>query len=708
MRLVGLGIVVAAATAEAQSVRVLVRGEGAPLAAATVRIDSTVRRTGPDGVARFALPGGSYWVLVHRVGWKPDSLPVVLGAEEVTVTVDLHPVAAELEELVVTTNRTSRRVEDEALRVEVLDTEEIEEKQLMTPGDIVMMMNETGGVRTATTNPSLGGVGIRIRGLPGRYTQVLADGLPLYGERVGAFGPLQIPPLDLGQVEVIKGAASALFGASALGGVVNLVTREPEPGGTVLVNGTTLGGADAVTFLAGELSDRWRYTALAGLHAQTRQDLDDDGWSDVSGYRRAVIRPRVLWRDDGGQSFLATVGATVERRWGGSAETAPGASAPVVAEGLTTARFDAGITGRWRTARQGPWLQVRGSATALRHRHRFQSRSEPDRHQTWFGEAVLAEVVGGADLLAGVAVAVDRYRSDRYPMFDYHHVVPGFFTQAERQVGPTVLALSARFDHHNRYGDFLSPRASVLWRPDRSWSIRGSVGLGFYAPTPLVETTERVGFSRAVEPSGLAAERAISAAIDLHGLVGPVEFNGSLFATRIRRPLLTRVPVGLGLLEFFNADRPTRSRGTDLSLRYRQDRLGITASYAFVATRELDPELGVDRPIPLTPQHSAGLVAVYEPPAGRVGLELYFTGRQTLDDNPFRAVSVPYLIVGVLLERRFQGLSGFLNLENLTDVRQTKFEPLVRPVPGRDGSWTTEAWAPLDGVVVNAGLRWSW
>jgi iron complex outermembrane receptor protein len=73
-----------------------------------------------------------------------------------------------------------------------------------------------------STNPSLGGANVRIQGLRGRYSLILADGLPLYGGQAGGLGLLQIPPVDLGRVEVIKGTASALYGSSALGGVINL------------------------------------------------------------------------------------------------------------------------------------------------------------------------------------------------------------------------------------------------------------------------------------------------------------------------------------------------------------------------------------------------------------------------------------------------------------------------------------------------------
>jgi iron complex outermembrane receptor protein len=95
------------------------------------------------------------------------------------------------------------------MRVEVLSAEEIAERVMMTPGDIVMMLNEMGGMRVAPSSPSLGAASVRIQGMKGRYTRFLSDGLPLFGQQVGGLGLPQIPPTDLGQVEVIKGVASA-------------------------------------------------------------------------------------------------------------------------------------------------------------------------------------------------------------------------------------------------------------------------------------------------------------------------------------------------------------------------------------------------------------------------------------------------------------------------------------------------------------------
>ena len=141
-----------------------------------------------------------------------------------------------LEEVTVTTTRLPRRIADEPTRVEVIDHKELEEKVAMSPGDVAVLLNETSGLHVQMTSPGLGAANVRIEGLQGRYSQILADGLPLYGGQAGSTGLLQISPLDLRQVEVLKGVASALYGASALGGVINFISRRPDGAHELLVN----------------------------------------------------------------------------------------------------------------------------------------------------------------------------------------------------------------------------------------------------------------------------------------------------------------------------------------------------------------------------------------------------------------------------------------------------------------------------------------
>ena len=90
---------------------------------------------------------------------------------------------------------------------------------------------------------------------------------------------------------------------------------------------------------------------------------------------------------------------------------------------------------------------------------------------------------------------------------------------------------------------------------------------------------------------------------------------------------------------------------------------------------------------------------------GRIGIEGYYTGRQQLDDNPYRSRSRPYFELGVLAEITLSEVSLFVNAENILDIRQTKYDPLLLPQRAPDGSWTVDAWAPTDGFVLNGGIR---
>jgi outer membrane receptor for ferrienterochelin and colicins len=289
---------------------------------------------------------------------------------------------------------------------------------------------------------------------------------------------------------------------------------------------------------------------------------------------------------------------------------------------------------------------------------------------------------------------------------DITFTIPSLFVQDE--VSPAewlTIATSLRWDLHSEYGGFLNPRASVLFRPGAEWNLRLSAGTGYFAPTPFTEETEAIGLSRLEPLRDLKAERARSASLDVGRSLGPLELNATLFGSEIRDALLLR-STGSDRVELFNASRPTRTYGTDLLARYHADPLHLTATYTYTRSSEEDPDGGARREVPLTPRHAAGMVGIAELGDGRLGLELYYTGRQTLDEDPFRSVSRPYFVVGLLGERRVGRMRVFLNAENLLDARQSRFDPLLRPTRSRIGRWTTDAWAPLEGRSFNAGVRW--
>jgi outer membrane receptor for ferrienterochelin and colicins len=606
--------------------------------------------------------------------------------------------------VVVQATRSGNRVQDEPIRVEVIGAEEIEEKSLMMPGNISMLVAETGGVRVQMTAPALGAANVRMQGMRGRYTQLLADGLPLYGGQ--AIGLLQIPPTDLGQVEVIKGAASALYGPSALGGVINLVSRRPdyEAEGELLLNTTTRNGQDVTAYAASPLSESLGGSLVGGFHRQTRQDLDDDGWIDMPGYERWTVRPRLFWESEGGANAYVTVGAMNEERIGG---TLPGR---VVPDGQPfpntqdSTRFDFGTVIELPVAEMGT-AQLRASAMRQDHEHVFGAVTEDDTHDTAFAEASFASEPGDTSWLAGIAVQRDGYDSDTFPAFNYTFTTPGVFAQVEQQLGDELtLAGSARWDDHSEYGSHFSPRLSVLYRPG-PLRIRASLGQGFYAPTPFVEEIEAAGLSRLLVPTGLEAETAETASFDIGYTAGPAEFSATLFGSNIDDAVQLQT-VDADTVRLINAAGVTRTRGAELLARYRWDSFSVTGSYVYVDASEPDPDGGGRRTTPVTPKQTAGFVAMWEEEGiGRFGFEAYYTGEQELDDNPYRTESKPYVEMGMMGELDLGTFSVFANAENILDVRQTDHDPLIRPIRAPDGSWTVDAWSPLEGFILNVGIR---
>ena len=258
-------------------------------------------------------------------------------------------------------------------------------------------------------------------------------------------------------------------------------------------------------------------------------------------------------------------------------------------------------------------------------------------------------------------------------------------------------------DRHSEYGTFANPRLGVLLRPG-PWTVRGSVGTGYFAPTPFTEETEAIGLSRLRPIEGLEAERARTASLDVGRTLGGLELNATLFGSRTENAIRLRETAGV--LELVNADGPTRTWGTEMLARWHREPFHLTASHTYLRSREDDPDGPGRREVPLTPRHALGMVGMWEAEGvGRVGLEVYHTGRQALEDNPYRGESRPYTVLGLLAERRIGGVRAFVNLENLLDVRQTRYDPLVLPARSAEGRWTTDAWAPLEGRVVNAGVR---
>jgi outer membrane receptor for ferrienterochelin and colicins len=439
----------------------------------------------------------------------------------------------------------------------------------------------------------------------------------------------------------------------------------------------------------------WAFTMIGSGHWQEKTDVNDDSWADLPGYSRGVIRPRVFWDGGNGRTFFATAGFTAEDRDGGGAPLGT-----PYREALDTRRADIGAVGQV-LLRQRYVLAARGAWMEQHYDHQFGEIRERDRHETAFGELTLRAPAGRHTFVAGAALERDAYRPIDVPRFEYTFMVPGVFAQDDLDVARWLsLSASGRLDHHSKYGTFFSPRVSALVRGG-AWTGRLSFGTGFFGPSPLTEETEAAGLSRLEVPQPLRAEEGRSASVDVTRTDGPLSYTLTVFRSRIANPIHVDRTRGLILTSL---PEPTTNLGVEVLSTLRREPYTATATYTYVRARER--VAGLRQDVALTPRHSAGIVGMWErDQVGRIGIECYYTGIQRLDENPYREVSRPYVIIGLLAERQLGRVRLFINGENLTGVRQTRWDPLIRPTRAPDGRWNVDAWAPLEGRNVNGGIR---
>ena len=697
--------------ASAQSlvhVRVLDAESGAPLPGATVVVDRgpVGGVTDADGsVTVGPVADGPHTVAVSFVGYAEARLALTLPLAD-TLRVRLAPEAEESEEAVVSATRTTRTIDDTPTRVETIGGEEIEEKVNMDPSGISMVLNESPGIVVQQTSAVSASASFRIQGLDGRYTQLLRDGFPLYGGLSGGLSLLQIPPLDLARVEVIKGPASTLYGGGAIAGLVNLVSKQPgsAPERLLLVNGTTAGGLDVAGYAAAR-TDRLGYTVLASANGQRAFDAEGDAFTNLPATRRLTVSPTVYRYGAG--TLTAGLSGTVEAREGGSVAAVRG-DAPGYTERNASGRLTA-FAGYSRLAGGDTRFVLRSSGSAFRRSVVTPGFRFAGRQTQTYTEASVDLRRGAHEVVAGLDGRTDRFdQSDgEADPLDYDHRSLGAFAQDTYDLAPalaveTGLRLEALHRTSRSVRLFVLPRASLLLRPGGGFTARVGAGLGYKAPTPFLEEAERRAYRgvRSVSPA-VSDERSVGGTLDVNyrGALGPVglSINQAVYLTRLDRPL---VPVEIGdALAFRTAQGHVQTAGAETTARLSLGPVGLFLGYVYLDARRT--ERGQTDALPLTARHRTYTVLVWEQEGrGRVGVEAYYTGPQRLTGGER---TPGYLLAGLMAERRFGPVRAFVNVENILDARQSRTAPVVTGPP--EAPAFTEIWGPTDGVIANAGVK---
>jgi iron complex outermembrane receptor protein len=678
-----------AAQARTGTVRVEVVADGVPVQGASVTAKGASATTDASGRATLLLPAKATAVAATKRGFRIASARVeVTAGVESAVRLVLTPVTPP-DRSVVASTRTGRHADEQAVDVAKIDRDQIETEMLGSPGDVTSLFAQNAGLALTTTSPVLGTTMARIQGLPGHYTVLLSDGVHLYTDRPGGISLLQISPMPLDRVEVIKGPASAIYGSDALAGTINLLSRIPgtAPSHEFLFSQSSEGGTDGVLWLSSAAGGKWSHTLLAGGHYQDERDRNGDGWSDIPGYKRAVLNPQVFWDNGRGRTISGVADVRFEKREGGSA---------FARESLETKTANGRLSGQ--IVYKNGYIVAGAASLFIQSRdHYFGDVLENERPQGATIEITLRRPSTRNVWMGGIVTDWYGLRTYTTPLpSGYISTRPGIFAGDDWKAATwLVLSGNARLDHHNLYGFLLSPRGSALARSG-AWAARFSASQGYFTPRPMMEETEAAGLTRLTIEDPLKLETARSVSADFSHTTRATALTVTVFRTQIDNPgQIDRTTYTLR-----TEAEPIGARGVEILGTVRKAPFSATGMYAYVHTRELD-----GRALPLTPQHRAGLMAALDGRRGHIGADVLFTGQQRLDANPYRSTSESYVVTSLLGEVRFGRWRLFVHADNVTDVRQTNWDPIGRPSQDVDGRWTVDAWAPLEGRVINAGFR---
>jgi outer membrane receptor for ferrienterochelin and colicins len=645
-----------------------------------------------------------------------DTVVELTAAGLNNLVIELAPQEEDLDEVViVSSSRTNSRIEDLPTKVEVLGMEEVKEENGIKPGNIASLLGDIAGIQIQSTNAATGNAEMRIQGLQGKYTQILRDGMPMFGNYSGSFSILQIPPLDLQQIELVKGAASTLYGGGAIAGMVNLVSKKPKLGHdehSFTLNYSTLKESNANLFFSGR-NEKLGYTLFAGGTLQKEVDVDKDGFSDVPSVKSVFVHPRFFVY---GKTSTVTIGYTLnyEDRNGGDMQVLaekPSASHSFFIRNKSL-RNTGDVTWEKKLANEA-LLTAKASASIFNREISSNVFGMKGDQYTWYSEIAYSKKTDKHNWVAGINFNGDDFTKrlpDSSALPNESSNTLGFFAQDDWKLADQlILQAGLRVDVNSQYHSFFLPRVSLMYKPSHKVTMRIGSGFGYKVPTLFnSEVDERDYHYLHGYAAGIQSERSVGANFDVNykTKAGDWELtvNEALFYDHVKHPVLFNSIAGSTPPYYYydNAKAGLQTWGSETYVQAIKDELELYFGYVYTnAKRKYDL---VNPHLPLIAPHKFAAIIAYEfSKSFRAGIESSYTGKQYLDNG---ATTTPYLFAAAMVRLNVGKAAFVLNCENLFDYRQNKNSSIVQ-APYTNPSFP-EIWAPLDGRVVNLSVYVKW
>lgn len=659
------------------------------------------------------IPAGKYEIQFSYTGYARNSIVFEFPIKDsLSVEILLANISEQLGEVTITSStRSSRNIANIPTRIETIAAGELEEKSVMQPGNIKMLLTESTGIQTQQTSQVSGSSSIRIQGLDGKYTQLLQDGFPLYSGFASGLSILQIPPLNLKRVEVIKGSTSTLYGGGAIAGLINLITKEPikKRELSALVNVNQTAALDMSSFYA----ERYKKTGLtvyAAGNFQKAYDNNKDGFSDIPEFSRYTINPKFFYYPNDKTTLSFGLNAGFEKRTGGDIKAISNNPDPVHVfyERNSSNRYSS-QTKYDKTFSDKTALTIKNSIGYFNRKIQRATYGFEGQQFATFSEANYLIPNEKAEWNIGLTYITDNFKhlNTTVNKLDYYSSVFGIFAQHNLTVSKkTIVESGLRIDITNRNKIFALPRVSLLYKINSKLTSRIGGGLGYKLPTIFSEDAEEIAFQNILplKFSKVNPEKSAGLNADLNYKTSLfdklyISVNQLFFYTVIQKPLVLAKLSSSGNREFQNANGNIDTKGFESNVKIRYNDISCYIGYTYIdATKHFD---NLNYTNPLTSKHRLNANLMYESEERfRLAYEVFYIGKQYLSSG--KEVR-DYWVMGVSGEYKFKHISLFLNLENFLDTRQSRWEPMYSG--NIQNPQFREVYTPTEGFIFNGGFK---
>jgi outer membrane receptor for ferrienterochelin and colicins len=691
-------------------IKVLTEAENEPLFGATVYFEALEKGavTDFDGIATFTeIPDGQHQIIISFLGFEAFETTIQIPSNTALVF-KLKEGGNQLDAVVLQSSRSTRTVRKIPTRIEFIGAEELGEKAIMNPTNISMVLRESTGIQMQQTSLSSGSTNIRIQGLDGRYTQLLRDGFPLYGGFSSGLSILQIPPLDLQQFEIIKGSSSTLYGGGAIAGLVNMVSKTPdeEPALDIMLTQTQALGSTANVFYS-KRNEKFGVSLYGSGHYQKAYDPEDDGFSNLPKTTSISFNPKLFYYPSDKTTLWFGLNGTYDDRIGGDITKIESGEDGIhqYTEENNSKRLSSQLVYQTQLDSVSS-LEFKNSVSFFDRNLTVPDFNFDGKQTNTFTEITYNTASEKTDWIVGANLYTSNFdENDNAPLQrDQKDVTFGAFANNIYDISDNwILETGLRADYNTDFGFFPLPRISLLYKNNSGFSSRIGGGLGYKIPDIFTEEAEYINFENvlAIDKSTVDAERSYGVNFDVNyqtRLSDEIGFsiNQLFYVTAINDGLLLN-STDNGLFQFENAPDEIFSKGAETNIKFTYKDFRWFLNYALIDTK-LNYLPGNPQK-PLTAKHNAGSVLMYESEKWRIGYETFYTGKQFLSNG---TETTDFVTMGLLVMRNFKLGSVFVNFENFTDRRQSRFSPLV--LPPHENPVFPEIYAPTDGFIFSVGL----